>query len=84
MEPKASTHSALVEPTIAGSDPGAIAGIQADLKTFSANGDYGTCITAQNPESFVSIQPVPPEYILSQIDKIFSFYPPLSHDCGKI
>ncbi len=60
--------------TIAGSDSGGGAGIQADLKTFSANGVYGmsalTAITAQNTTGVRDIHPVPPEIIESQIDSV--------------
>ncbi|MFP4620086.1 MAG: bifunctional hydroxymethylpyrimidine kinase/phosphomethylpyrimidine kinase [Bacteroidales bacterium] len=56
---------------IAGSDSGGGAGIQADLKTFSANGVYGmsaiTAITAQNTEGVKDIHPIPVEIIESQI-----------------
>lgn len=57
--------------TIAGSDSGGGAGIQADIKAFSANGIYGmsaiTAITAQNTRGVTDIHPVPVEIIKSQI-----------------
>jgi hydroxymethylpyrimidine/phosphomethylpyrimidine kinase len=60
--------------TIAGSDSGGGAGIQADLKTFSALGCYGMSVicalTAQNTRSVTGIYPVPPEFISLQIDAI--------------
>ncbi|MBC7237450.1 MAG: bifunctional hydroxymethylpyrimidine kinase/phosphomethylpyrimidine kinase [Chloroflexi bacterium] len=60
--------------TIAGSDSGGGAGIQADLKTFSALGCYGmsviTALTAQNTVAVKSIHPVPPEFIAEQIDAV--------------
>jgi hydroxymethylpyrimidine/phosphomethylpyrimidine kinase len=61
--------------TIAGSDSCGGAGIQADLKSFSANGVYGmsviTAITAQNTMGVFGIQDINPEMIESQIDVIF-------------
>jgi hydroxymethylpyrimidine/phosphomethylpyrimidine kinase len=61
--------------TIAGSDSGGGAGIQADLKSFSANGVYGmsvlTAITAQNTLGVQGIHPVPNEMIGQQIRSIF-------------
>jgi hydroxymethylpyrimidine/phosphomethylpyrimidine kinase len=62
--------------TIAGSDSGGGAGIQADLKTFSALGVYGasviTALTAQNTQGVTGIHDVPPEFIAAQIDAVFS------------
>ncbi|WP_315081097.1 bifunctional hydroxymethylpyrimidine kinase/phosphomethylpyrimidine kinase [uncultured Clostridium sp.] len=61
--------------TIAGSDSCGGAGIQADLKSFSANGVYGmsviTAITAQNTMGVFGIQDINPKIIESQIDVIF-------------
>lgn len=61
--------------TIAGSDCGGGAGIQADLKSFSANGVYGmsviTAITAQNTKGVQGYTDVPLEYISMQIDSVF-------------
>jgi len=60
--------------TIAGSDSGGGAGIQADLKTFSALGCFGmsaiTALTAQNTRVVTGIYPVPPEFIGKQIDAV--------------
>jgi len=57
--------------TIAGSDSSGGAGIQADLKTFAANGVYGmsaiTAITAQNTEGVRDIHPIPIKILESQI-----------------
>jgi hydroxymethylpyrimidine/phosphomethylpyrimidine kinase len=62
--------------TIAGSDSGGGAGIQADLKTFSALGVYGasviTALTAQNTRGVTGIHDVPPDFIAAQIDAVFS------------
>jgi hydroxymethylpyrimidine/phosphomethylpyrimidine kinase len=61
--------------TIAGSDSGAGAGIQADLKTFAAFGVYGTsvitAVTAQNTNEVAAIAEVPEEVVIAQIDSIF-------------
>ncbi len=66
-------HRAL---TIAGSDSGGGAGIQADLKTFSALGCFGmsviTALTAQNTREVTGIFPVPPDFIGQQIDAVLS------------
>jgi hydroxymethylpyrimidine/phosphomethylpyrimidine kinase len=62
--------------TIAGSDSGGGAGIQADLKTFSALGVYGasviTALTAQNTVGVQGIHDVPPEFIAQQMTSVFS------------
>ncbi len=60
--------------TIAGSDSGGGAGIQADLKTFSALGCFGmsviTALTAQNTQVVTDILPVPPAFIAAQMDAV--------------
>jgi hydroxymethylpyrimidine/phosphomethylpyrimidine kinase len=57
--------------TIAGSDPSGGAGIQADLKTFSALGVYGTAVltalTAQNTRGVTGVHPVPPAFVGEQL-----------------
>lgn len=62
--------------TIAGSDSGGGAGIQADLKTFAALGCYGmsviTALTAQNTQAVTGIMPVPPAFIAEQIRAVLS------------
>jgi len=62
--------------TIAGSDSGGGAGIQADLKTFSALGCYGmsviTALTAQNTRGVTGIHAVPPDFAVQQIEAVFS------------
>ncbi|WP_111558723.1 bifunctional hydroxymethylpyrimidine kinase/phosphomethylpyrimidine kinase [Paracoccus sediminilitoris] len=61
--------------TIAGSDSGGGAGIQADLKTFSALGVYGasviTALTAQNTRTVARVQPAGPAMIAAQIATVF-------------
>jgi hydroxymethylpyrimidine/phosphomethylpyrimidine kinase len=65
--------------TIAGSDSGGGAGVQGDLKTFSALGVYGasviTALTAQNSKGVSAIHEVPREFIAAQIDAVFSDLP---------
>ncbi len=60
--------------SIAGSDSGGGAGIQADLKTFSALGCYGmtaiTAITAQNTQGVSGIHGIPPQMLKAQIDAV--------------
>jgi len=62
--------------TIAGSDSSGGAGIQADLKTFSALGVYGasvvTALTAQNTRGVAAIHDVPADFVAAQIDAVFS------------
>ena len=60
--------------TIAGSDSGGGAGIQADLRTFNAFGVYGcsaiTAVTSQNPAKITRIDPLAPEAVTAQIDAV--------------
>jgi hydroxymethylpyrimidine/phosphomethylpyrimidine kinase len=60
--------------TIAGSDSGAGAGIQADLKTFAAHGVYGTSVitsvTAQNTRGITAVFPLPTDVISAQIEAV--------------
>ena len=62
--------------TIAGSDSGGGAGIQADLKTFAAMGTYGssvlTAITAQNTVGVTAVHEIPAEMVAAQIEAVLS------------
>ena len=62
--------------TIAGSDPSGGAGIQADLKTFTALGAYGASVivalTAQNTQGVTGIHAVPGDFIAAQLDAVFN------------
>ena len=62
--------------TVAGSDSGGGAGIQADLKTFAALGVYGasvvTAVTAQNTRGVTAVHVVPADVVAAQIDAVFS------------
>jgi hydroxymethylpyrimidine/phosphomethylpyrimidine kinase len=65
--------------TIAGSDSGGGAGLQADLKTFAALGVHGTtaitAVTAQNPEGVRAIQACRPEIVQQQIQAVEEAFP---------
>ncbi|NIA68510.1 bifunctional hydroxymethylpyrimidine kinase/phosphomethylpyrimidine kinase [Pelagibius litoralis] len=71
--------------TIAGSDSGGGAGIQADLKTFSALGVYGasviSALTAQNTKAVTAIHAPPPGFIVAQLDAVLD---DLRIDAAKI
>ncbi len=62
--------------TIAGSDSGGGAGIQADLRTFAAHGVHGLCaitaVTAQNTRAVTAIEPMRPRIVEAQLDAVFS------------
>jgi hydroxymethylpyrimidine/phosphomethylpyrimidine kinase len=62
--------------TIATSDSGGAAGIQADLKAFAAAGVYGAsalvALTAQNTTEVTAIHELPPEFVLAQLEAVFS------------
>ena len=62
--------------TIAGSDSGAGAGIQADLKTFAAHGVYGTsaitAVTAQNSLGVTMVEALPADLVTAQIEAVVS------------
>ncbi|MEI8611156.1 bifunctional hydroxymethylpyrimidine kinase/phosphomethylpyrimidine kinase [Enterovibrio sp. Hal110] len=79
--PNPNTPSSLVSSTpivltIAGSDSGGGAGIQADIKAISATGGYAcsviTAITAQNTQGVSAIFPIPVEHVSHQLDAVFS------------
>ncbi len=64
--------------TIAGSDSGGAAGLQADLRAWAVLGAYGLCaitaVTAQNSLSVQAVQMMPPEFVARQIDTVLSDY----------
>lgn len=71
--------------SIAGSDPSGGAGVQADIKTFSAFRCYGmaalTALTVQNTQGVLRMEPVAPQIVAAQIDAIFA---DISVDAVKI
>ena len=62
--------------TIAGSDSGGGAGIQADLKAFAAAGAYGmtaiVALTAQNTVAVSAVHELPPDFVTAQLDAVFT------------
>ncbi len=74
--------------TIAGSDSGGGAGIQADLKTFAALGVHGAsasaCLTAQNPKRVLGIEPVSPKMLRLQLEAVFEELPPAAVKTGML
>lgn len=74
--------------SIAGSDSGAAAGVQADLKTFSALGVYGctaiTAITAQNTKRVAGVFPVPVDVVRAQVKAVMADSPPDAIKVGMV
>ncbi len=74
--------------TVAGSDSGGGAGIQADLKTFASLGVHGTsaitCLTAQNPKAVLGVEASSPEMVRQQLVAVFSQLPPQAVKTGML
>ncbi len=74
--------------TIAGSDSGGGAGIQADLKTFHAFGVYGctalTAVTAQNTVGVTAGHPIPEHVVLAQIEAVVDDLAPAAVKSGML
>ena len=74
--------------TIAGSDSGGGAGIQADLKTFAALGVHGTsvvtCITAQNPNRVLGVEACSSQIVKCQLEALFNEVPPRAIKTGML
>ena len=74
--------------TIAGSDSGGGAGIQADIKTMMANGVYAmsaiTALTAQNTTKVADIMEVTPQFLAEQLDCIFTDIRPDAVKTGMV
>ena len=74
--------------TIAGSDSGGGAGIQADLKTFAALKVHGasaiTCLTAQNPKGVLGVQSATPEFVTLQLKAVWAELAPQAIKTGML
>ncbi len=74
--------------TIAGSDPSGGAGVQADIKTFSALGAYGmsviTALTAQNTQRVAGVHVVPTEFVALQLDTLLADITPSAVKIGML
>src|SRR5712671_3512900 len=74
--------------TIAGSDSGGGAGIQADLKTFASLGVHGTsvitCVTAQNPRSVRSVEACSVGIVRQQLEAVFEELHPAAAKTGML
>ncbi|EFH75306.1 bifunctional hydroxymethylpyrimidine kinase/phosphomethylpyrimidine kinase [Vibrio cholerae] len=87
MSTISSIHTPIVL-TIAGSDSGGGAGIQADIKAISATGGYAcsviTAITAQNTQGVSAVFPLPLAVVEQQLDAVFSDIPVLAVKIGML
>jgi len=74
--------------TVAGSDSGGGAGVQADLKTFAALGVHGAsaiaCLTAQNPKRVHAVEPCLPRMLRRQLEAVFDELPPRAVKTGML
>jgi hydroxymethylpyrimidine/phosphomethylpyrimidine kinase len=84
----ASLATAPVVLTIAGSDNSGGAGIQADIKTFTTLGVYGTsavtCVVAEHPGRVLNITPIPPERVADQIRLVLEAFPVAAIKTGML
>ncbi len=74
--------------TVAGSDSGGGAGIEADLRTFNAFGVFGCCVitavTSQNPRRVTRIDKMPPEAVAAQIASVMECFSPAYMKTGML
>jgi hydroxymethylpyrimidine/phosphomethylpyrimidine kinase len=74
--------------TIAGSDSGGGAGLQADLKAFAALGVFGTCaitaVTAQNSHEVRGVLPVPAQFVVAQVETVLADLPVAAVKTGML
>nr|XP_031863834.1 phosphomethylpyrimidine kinase [Kwoniella shandongensis]KAA5530906.1 phosphomethylpyrimidine kinase [Kwoniella shandongensis] len=84
LEPRKAPHVL----TIAGSDSGGGAGIQADLKTIEAFGCYGTSVltglTAQNTKGVQAVHAVPSDFVIQQLQSVIEDEPPIAVKLGML
>lgn len=82
------TNSFPIALTVAGSDSGGGAGIQADLKTFAALKTHGTsvitCLTAQNPRGVLGVHACPAQMVRLQLEALFKELPPKAAKTGML
>jgi len=88
MPTSASSRELPVALSIAGSDSGAGAGIQADLLTFASQGVFGTtaitCLTAQNPRGVSGIQASPAAFVVEQCAQVAAHFQPKALKTGML
>ena len=88
MTHSASSRELPVALSIAGSDSGAGAGVQADLLTFAAHGVFGTtaitCLTAQNPRGVSGVQASPPAFVTEQCAQVATHFRPKALKTGML
>ena len=88
MPTSASSRELPVALSIAGSDSGAGAGIQADLLTFASQGVFGTtaitCLTAQNPRGVSGIQASPAAFVVEQCAQVAAHFHPKALKTGML
>ena len=74
--------------TIAGSDSGGGAGVQADLKAFAALGVFGACaitaLTAQNTREVRAVLPVPADFVVAQVETVLDDLPVAAGKTGML
>lgn len=74
--------------TVAGSDSGGGAGIQADMLTFAANGVFATsaiaALTAQNPDKVCGVFNVSAQFLKEQLNAVTKFFAPKAMKCGML